>query len=379
MTSARSYRAHTRRSRLLLILLAALAAAVRVPLHAQGSLAQSSGAILIDGRVQTATGQPAESAVVVLEEQGRSSVETKTTADGSFRLSAKHAGTYVLRAEKPGWRAAVTPAIFLSAGEEKHIGLVLESQEMDQRLTSSSTSSSGEMELHDEPNFVVAGVIDGTSFGGHGSETSRRTSEALTSQTVGLKADSPHVLSTDVPRRESMHPASCASESELRQVLAKTHGSFQANHELGNFLLRAGRYPEAVSLLESAYHIRPDDYTNAYDLARAYQAAGDFMAARQQAQRILAAAPNAELHHLLGDIDERFGDPLGAVREYEEATRGQASERNYYDWATELLLHRAPGPAAAWVGGLGYMGSTQQREEHGRTVAQCGACGTMRS
>ena len=99
MTSARSYSAHTRRSRLLLILLAALAAAVRVPLHAQGSLAQSSGAILIDGRVQTATGQPAESAVVVLEEQGRSSVETKTTADGSFRLSAKHAGTYVLRAK----------------------------------------------------------------------------------------------------------------------------------------------------------------------------------------------------------------------------------------------------------------------------------------
>jgi tetratricopeptide (TPR) repeat protein len=58
------------------------------------------------------------------------------------------------------------------------------------------------------------------------------------------------------------------------------------------------------------------------------------------------AAREADAHRLAGDRDERSGDPLAAVREYEQAVRLNPSERNYFAWGTELLLHRAIKPAA---------------------------------
>jgi tetratricopeptide (TPR) repeat protein len=54
----------------------------------------------------------------------------------------------------------------------------------------------------------------------------------------------------------------------------------------------------------------------------------------------------ADSHRLLGDRAEHSGDPLAAVREYEQAARLDPSEQNYFAWGTELLLHRAIKPAA---------------------------------
>jgi tetratricopeptide (TPR) repeat protein len=58
------------------------------------------------------------------------------------------------------------------------------------------------------------------------------------------------------------------------------------------------------------------------------------------------AARDADSHRALGDRAEASGDPLAAVREYEEAVRLNPSEQNYFAWGTELLLHRAIKPAA---------------------------------
>ena len=58
------------------------------------------------------------------------------------------------------------------------------------------------------------------------------------------------------------------------------------------------------------------------------------------------AAREADAHRLVGDRAERSGDPLAAVREYEQAVRLNPSEQNYFAWGTELLLHRAIKPAA---------------------------------
>jgi len=51
------------------------------------------------------------------------------------------------------------------------------------------------------------------------------------------------------------------------------------------------------------------------------------------------------LHHLLGDVEERLGNPLSAVREYLRAAELDPSEPNLFDWGTELLTHRALEPA----------------------------------
>ena len=55
---------------------------------------------------------------------------------------------------------------------------------------------------------------------------------------------------------------------------------------------------------------------------------------------------NADLHRLMGDLDEHSGKPLEALREYERAAELQSSEQNLFDWGTELLVHGAPGPAS---------------------------------
>jgi tetratricopeptide (TPR) repeat protein len=50
---------------------------------------------------------------------------------------------------------------------------------------------------------------------------------------------------------------------------------------------------------------------------------------------------NAELHHSLADVEERRGNALEAVREYQRAAELNANETNLFDWGTELLTHRA--------------------------------------
>jgi tetratricopeptide (TPR) repeat protein len=57
------------------------------------------------------------------------------------------------------------------------------------------------------------------------------------------------------------------------------------------------------------------------------------------------AEGEAGRHHALADADERRGDPLEAVREYQRAAELNPSEPYLFDWGSELLLHRAVEPA----------------------------------
>jgi tetratricopeptide (TPR) repeat protein len=43
----------------------------------------------------------------------------------------------------------------------------------------------------------------------------------------------------------------------------------------------------------------------------------------------------------MGELDEKLGDPLAAVREDQQAVHLDPSEQNYFEWGSELLLHRA--------------------------------------
>ncbi len=54
---------------------------------------------------------------------------------------------------------------------------------------------------------------------------------------------------------------------------------------------------------------------------------------------------NAGLHHSLADTEEKLGNALEAVREYQRAAELDPSEPNLFDWGAELLVHHAPEPA----------------------------------
>jgi tetratricopeptide (TPR) repeat protein len=54
---------------------------------------------------------------------------------------------------------------------------------------------------------------------------------------------------------------------------------------------------------------------------------------------------NPELHRQLGYVEEKLGNPLESVREYQRAAELDPSEPDLFDWGTELLTHRALEPA----------------------------------
>jgi tetratricopeptide (TPR) repeat protein len=315
-----------------------LSFALLVPACAQTATAQS---ILAEGVVKDSRGAPVADAVVILEEKDRHVLvnQTKTGTDGTFALSPPRPGSYLLRVRKDGFDDAAIGPFELKLGESKHLRVPLESvSEKTGASISRSSSKSPQMDFADEPNFTVAGITDWTAVGGHGADTNLRASETLAKETVALNTDAatkPHLPASSSRR----------SEAELKSALDRKPQSFEAKHELGEFYLNSQRYLDAIPLLEAAKHINAENYSNRYDLARAYEASGNFARARQEVQAMPAAMDTAELHHLSGDIDEELNDPLDAEREYERAVRLDPAEDNYFRWGTELLLHRALQPA----------------------------------
>jgi tetratricopeptide (TPR) repeat protein len=254
----------------------------------QDPFPQPADVATVQGTIRDPAGKPVAAATVRLEGKGNSRrVETKTNAAGAFLLSEGHPGTYTVRAEKSGWRDAVIDSLVLSRGDRKHVDLVLltlPAANPDSSTSESAQKSAQAIEFQDEPNFTVAGVTDWSNLGLHGSVASSKTSESLAKETETLK---------------SGEPATAA--------------------------IRSSGKP--------------------YEMALSYRDKGDFIEAREQVRKALGTANDAEGHRLLAELDERLKDPLGAVREYEQATRMDPSEQNYFEWGTELLLHKAAEPA----------------------------------
>jgi tetratricopeptide (TPR) repeat protein len=298
---------------------------VTIPVaDAQDSQSHPSGLVTIQGTIFDSARKPiADASVLLKQKENARTFTAKSNSAGVFVFSALHSGTYVLSAEKPGFRNFVKDIPVLSDGEQKHIDLVLES---------SSTSS---IEFSDQPDFMIAGVTDWTAVGGHGSDSSLRTSETLTRETLTLKPESPS------PGEASTTSRTKESENKLHVVLESSPQSFDANHQLGEFYLHSGKYGESIPFLQAAYRINPEDHDNEHDLAVAYKQAGEFAQAREHVERLLAHQNRADLHRLLGELNEDLRDPLSAVREYEQAARMDPSEQNYFAWGSELLLHRA--------------------------------------
>jgi tetratricopeptide (TPR) repeat protein len=228
------------------LMIASLPDAVAQQLSRQGSTG-----ITVRGIVRDSDGKAVGDAVVRLTpEGGTSAMNTKTDGAGAFSFSALSTGRYQLRAEKAELRSRTAVVDTLSQSDWPKIDLVLEGS---RSVHPDSSTSIQMMTFADEPNFTVAGVMDWTAVGGHGSDSSLRTSEALASETLTLKPGN--------PEKNAATPIGSANEGDL--------------------------------------------------------------------------------HRLAGEHAEKSGDPLAAVHEYEQAVRLDPSEENYFEWGSELLLHRA--------------------------------------
>jgi tetratricopeptide (TPR) repeat protein len=135
------------------------------------------------------------------------------------------------------------------------------------------------------------------------------------------------------------------AQEQLKKAIALEPKNFDANHNLGELCVRMGKLSGAIVYLKQAQQISPSSYDNGYDLAMAYLLTGSPVPARQLVQSLLKGNDTAELHNLLGQIEEKDGKFVSAVNEFEIAAHQDPTESNLFDWASELLLHRTLEPA----------------------------------
>jgi tetratricopeptide (TPR) repeat protein len=114
------------------------------------------------------------------------------------------------------------------------------------------------------------------------------------------------------------------SETLFRHALDVTTDNYLAEHNLGSYLLNAGRLSEAMTHLQAALRIRPDSATARSDLASALaRTPGRLPEAIAEYQAALRLLPDsAILHNNLGAALVRFPDRLPeAIRECQAALR----------------------------------------------------------
>jgi tetratricopeptide (TPR) repeat protein len=148
-------------------------------------------------------------------------------------------------------------------------------------------------------------------------------------------------LATNLVRLGKLGPA----EKEFKKAVELEPQNFDTNHNLAERYVRTGKVGEAVPLLEKAQQIDPSSYDNGYDLSLAYLMTERLSDARQLVHDLLNRKDTAELHNLLGEIEEKDGKFVEAANQYELAAHKDPSESNLFDWGSELLLHRTLDPA----------------------------------
>ncbi len=155
-------------------------------LSTSGLAQTSSPPTGIQGSVINEAGKAVAGAIIDVDQEGSSKhLETKTDSSGAFQLTHLPAGRYTLTAARPGQGSIAHVVVTVGEGDQQHLLLTLSAQSNDSKTSPAATAG---MEFSDTPSFTVAGVTDWTAVGGHGSDSTLRTSEDLARETAALKA-----------------------------------------------------------------------------------------------------------------------------------------------------------------------------------------------
>jgi tetratricopeptide (TPR) repeat protein len=304
-------------------------------LMSTSSLQAQDAAGVVEGVVRDAGKRALADVKVSLDDQVEGRRLAAVTDDtGHFRFNGVGASTYLLRARKPGYVEQVEGPFAIGKRETKTLSLVIVAG----KDAPPGKNTPQVLEYSDEPQFTVAGVTDPGNVGGHGSNVTQPTKEALARETASLAKETPDSRGNG------------GGATELPKVAPE---DFVGNWEAGQKLLQSGRAKDAIVYLERALQLRPDAYGADYSLAMAYLQTGDPKRAEDLAKRIPREKETAESHALLAEIKEAEGRPLEAVKEYELTALMAPTEAHIFAWGAELLLHRADAPAAK-VFGMGH-------------------------
>ena len=286
----------------------------------------------VEGFVRDAQKQPVAGAKVWLDDQveGRTQA-TASDSTGHFIFRQLAPGSYRVRAQKTGFREATQGPIALKPGETSIQNVQLTAEQS--AAPDSTKNATQGMDYSDEPKFTVAGVSDPSNVGGHGSNVTLPTKEALAKDTASLAKESP-----SAPENGATNPP-----AELPKVAAD---DFAGNLAAGRNLIRSGRPKEAIAYLERALELQPDAFDAHYCLAEAYLQTGNPKRAEELANQGPPGKQTADGHALLAEILEAEGHAVAAAKQFEAAAAMEPTEAHLFSWGAELLLHHAYEPAA---------------------------------
>lgn len=293
------------------------------------------GNCILQGIVRDSEKHPVPGATVFLSQDQRT-LKAETDATGAYRFSSIPQGPYSIHAEMAGYANSAVTQVLLGHAQAEKIDLTL-----DAAKAAAAQNSPTQPQFFDEPHFTVAGVTDTTTVGGHGSSRANvSNTESLVKETASL---------SDASNGRSTAPSTLPIEQSLRQAVVGEPASFEANYQLGKCLVDEGKAGEGIAYLETANGIKPGDRDGLYELALARFESGDYSRARTELLSLTktenGTQAQSQTHHLLAEVDEKIGDSLQAVREYQRAADLNPSETNLFDWGSELLLHHAAQPA----------------------------------
>ena len=311
---------------------------------AQSNSSDASTSATVHGRVLNSAGDLVAGATVHLQQNGASRAEAVVGATGEYIFSGLATGTYDLSAEKAGVRSRVASLTISSVHDQPQVDLRLEGH------AGGGKSDQGRQPRRGPWNSQIIQISQlPESRIGLPPAAMGQTPVCARARHSRERLSGSNPLPSALTKQLHLSEAAIAraTEEKLRADLSGEPRDFEANHRLGEFYLRQGRFPESAALLKTAYEIKPGDSENEYNLAQACENIGDLSQARDHVQHLLANHDGADLHRLAGSIDEKLGDPLTAVHEYEQAVRMDPSEVNYFEWGSELLYHRAVWQAQA--------------------------------
>lgn len=137
-------------------------------------------------------------------------------------------------------------------------------------------------------------------------------------------------------------------EQRLTDAVRAASDSFEAHHALATFYLQHGDVKAAIPYLRGAHAIDPAHYDNSYNFALALLHIGNIDEARAIVTQLVKVKETAELHNLLGDIEEQAGNLNPAAEHFQRAAHIDATEEHLFDWGN-IHLRRRDGENALTV------------------------------
>jgi len=117
--------------------------------------------------------------------------------------------------------------------------------------------------------------------------------------------------------------------------------SADLQNRLGAVQAEFGDYAGAIKNLEKANALQPDSYEFRYNLGLAYHRKGDGARALQILEPLRRQRDAGEIENLLGEVYEKKGQYLEAVRAFQRGAELEPATESYrFDFVYELLAHQ---------------------------------------